>query len=267
MRLAALVLGGMLAMAHVASAQCNREIRRPQKAHDVVRGKWTAGGRTWETALSWRTLSVSDNGEEKADVVLAVRDHLDAPTIGDLKLYQLDPNRCDLPIDPQLTPVKLMGRDFLLVTLPDTRGTGGQGLVVAWMYSLDDKGKLHQVFQSAYEGHYMRTPQCRSLTKSHVRPLNDDGSRIAWVYEYPGVESVRKKSECARAKVERIEHTWEWKNGCFALEPDQPRHYRLGTDWDKVCVPGTGRAPKAGTKAPDGGAPPPAAPPDAGTRG
>lgn len=252
--------------ASAASAQCTKAIRRPQKAHSVARTEWTSNGLAWAVDLTWRTISVSDNGEEEAASVLTVTDRARNPNRGDYRVYHLNPNRCDMPTLPRVSTVKLMGRDFLLVTLPDTRGTGGEGLVVAWMYSLDEQGKLHQVFHGAYHGHYFRSAECRPFTKSEIRPVGGDGSRFNWIYEYPDVESVRKKSECRTAKRGREEHAWEWKNGCFALAPDQPRKGRLDTDWDDQCIPGVGMKAKDTPKSPPGpGERPSQRPADGGT--
>ena len=243
----------LLLLTGSAWAQCNKEITKPQKPRKVAKLNWTANGRIWQAGLSWHTLSVSDNGEEEATAALAVEDNLEHPKIGDFRVYHPTPDRCNMQVDPSLSTVKLMGRDFLLVTLPQGGVSGS--VVVSFMYSIDEKGHLTQVFHSAYRGHYLRTPECRYLLRSYIRPENEDGSRMAWVYEYPDIEWVRKKSECAKAKIDRLVFTWSWKNGCFASEPDEKRDFgtRLITPWDeKECVPGVGLAPKAAS--PDGGA-------------
>ena len=235
-----------------ARAQCNKEITKPQKPRKVARQDWTAAGRVWQVVLSWRTKSVSDNGEEEAAVVLGVRDNIEHPKIGDFRVYDLTPDRCNLQVDPMLSTVKLMSRDFLLVTLPDSGGSGS--VVMAYLYSIDEKGHLTQVFHSVYRGHFLRSLECRYLWKSYIRSESADGSRFTWVYEYPLLEWVHKKSECAKAKIDRIEFTYTWKNGCFPVEePAKQRWVRLTTDWDAdECVPGVGRVSKNST--PDGGA-------------
>ena len=230
--------------AGAAHAQCYKEIRKPQKPRDVVRLAWKATGRTWQVLLSWQTASVSDEGDEVANVVLAVRDNLKKPKIGDFRVYDMTPNRCDLPIDPQVSTVKLMGRDFLLVTVPDG-GDHGTALV-ARMYSIDEKGHLTQVFYSVQRGHMLRGPECRSLLRSLIRPANEDGSRIAWVYEYPNVEWVEKKADCAKAKIETQSYAYQWINGCFAIvDRAAGGSERLLTRWDdETCVSGKGMVPK-----------------------
>src|SRR5262249_16884417 len=142
------ILGAMMILllsAASAAAQCYKEVRKPQKPRTVARFDWNAAGRRWQVALIWQTMEASDTSEEGAEGVLGVRDDLKHPKIGDLELYRLAPNRCDLRITPQLSTVKLMGHDFLLVTLPDSHShNGDSGVVVAVMYSIDVKGKLAQ---------------------------------------------------------------------------------------------------------------------------
>ena len=242
-----LTLLALLLLAGNAEAQCNRVIRKPQKPRDVARMNWTAAGRVWQVMLSWETYSVSDNGDEEASVGLFVRDNIKRPTIGDSKLYDLTPNRCDLQIDPQLSAVKLMGRDFLLVTLPDNGGSGS--VVIAWMYSIDEKGHLKQVLHSAMTGHMWRSPECRNLLRSYIRPESADGSRISWVYEYPTAEWVKKKSECAQLKIAQDSYPFEWKGGCFpALDAPKASADRLITRWDNECITGKGLVVKAAPK-------------------
>ena len=244
----------LLLLAGRADAECNDEIRSPQKPRDVARLKWTAAGRTWEVALSWLTESVSDDGQEEATAGVGAWNDRRLRTKGESRIFDLTPNRCDLGIDPSLSTVKLMGRDFLLVTLPDG-GTSGS-VVLAWMYSIDETGHLTQVFHSAYRSQYIRTPQCRYQLRSYIRPENADGSRFSWVYEAPGREWVRKKSECAKSKTRQVAFIYEWKNGCFpAVEQPNRNLGRLITDWDEEeCLMGKGLVTKA--TPPDGGTPP-----------
>ena len=259
--IALLLLGG------TAQAQCNKEITKEQKSRQVARLHWRAAGRTWDVALFWRTESVSDNGEEEATVVLRADDDPRHPVLGDGRVYHLTPDRCDLEIDPQLSTVKLMGRDFLLVSVPDASGSGSA--VVAWMYAIDEKGHLTQVFHSVLRGLFMRGDECRPLVKSYIRADNADGTKISWVYESPDLEWVRKKADCKKAKIERIAYTFEWKNGCFPMiDPAQGRGDRLIIpEWDEEeCVTGVGLVCKAKpgiaptAASPDGGV----ASPDAG---
>src|SRR4051812_18293381 len=84
-RVATLVL--LLASVGVARADCTDVVRKPQKPRDVARLDWSAAGRKWQVALVWQTMSVGDNGEEEAEVVLAVRDNLKRPTIGALEHF------------------------------------------------------------------------------------------------------------------------------------------------------------------------------------
>ena len=100
-----------------ARADCTDEIHKPRKPHDVARMDWTAAGRKWQVALFWTTEWGGENGEEKAIVILAVRDNLRHPILGDARNYYLAPNRCDKPIDPSVSAVRLMGLDFLLPLL------------------------------------------------------------------------------------------------------------------------------------------------------
>ena len=252
-RITAILIVAIVALSGSAAAQCNKEIAKPQKPRDVARLNWRAAGRTWQVVLSWQTESVSDDGEEEASVVLFVRDNLKHPKLGEFKNYSLTPNRCNSGIDPSLSTVKLMGRDFLLVTVPDGGSSGT--VIMAVMYSIDEKGHLTAVFQSCYRGHYLATPECRFMLRSYIRPENADGSRFSWVYEFPDLEWVRKKSECAKAKLDRVEFRYEWKNGCFpVVDPPKGSSDRLILpNWDeKECVMGRGLPPKAGPR--DGGA-------------
>lgn len=253
----------LLLLAGQAHAECYKEIRKPQKPRTVAQADWNAAGRTWKVALKWETRSVSDEGDEEAVVGLGVFDDLRRRKVGDSQIFRLTPNRCDMPIDPQLSTVKLMGRDFLLVTLPDG-GDHGTALV-AWMYSIDEKGHLTQVFHSVQRGHMLRGPECRSSLRSVIRPdpaagaAGADGSRIVWDYEYPNVEWVAKKADCAKAKIEKQSYAYEWINGCFAVaDRAAGGSERLLTRWDdETCVSGKGLVP---AKEKHAGGPVPAAP-------
>ena len=251
-RITAILVVAIVALSGSARAQCNREVTKPQKSRRVARLDWTSAGRTWQVALFWRTLSVSDNGEEEASVGLFVRDNIEHPKLGEFKSYDLTPSRCNSGIDPSLSTVKLMGRDFLLVTVPDGGSSGT--VILAMMYSIDEKGHLTEVFQGCYRGHYLATPECRFMLRSYIRPENADGSRFSWVYEYPSLEWVRKKSDCAKAKIYRVEFSYEWKNGCFPMTAADDSGHRLTlSNWDeKECVMGRGLPPKAAPR--DGGA-------------
>ena len=235
-----------------AHAQCNKQIEKAQKVRRMARLDWTAAGRTWHVALTWKTKSVSDNGEEEATAVLAVWDNLQHPTIGDFKVYDLTPDRCFLGIDPQLSTVKLMGRDFLLVTVPDGGGGGGS-VVVATLYTIDEKGRLATVLHSAYRARMWSSDLCRDRLRSYVRAENADGSRIAWVYEHPTSQWVRKKSDCPSLKLARVARTYSWINRCFPADPaSDPTHSdRLITQWDEEqCLPGIGVVPDKPRAAP-----------------